>query len=418
MKLPWNKKYLIIAFHIVVTVLAIYSLKYCVDFLAYVLSNLNGIFDSIGKGIGWIFSVFSVVILAFVIAYLLDPIVDFFQRKYDLLVKNKNTEKKSSKKKKKEQLEYKIRAQGTTITYLLILAIITFLTSIIVIKIVKSGSNANILESITSNIKSSVSGFINDFSNIYAKIQEFLKEGGVFDYISPHIQKFSEVMTSFFAQIADGIIGIISTIGNGVVTLFLSLVISFYFLKDKEIIKAKFENISKTFLPKKLHHFIKNSLGDINAVFSGYIRGTLTDALIMSILISIGLSLIKVKFAVIIGFISGFSNVIPYFGAFMGFLLAISVSLISGQPMQAVYSTIVMIALQQIDNIFIVPKVVGESVELSPVLVIIALFVAGQLFGLWGMIFAVPVFATVKLFASRIYERQRLKKEAKQLEEN
>ena len=408
MKLPWNKKYLIIAFHIIITVLAIYALKYCVDFLAYVLSNLNTIFNSVGKGIGWIFSVFSVVILAFVIAYLLDPIVDFFQKKYNLVVKN-NKNLKDNKQ--------NIRTQGTLITYLLILGIIILLTTIGVIKIIKSGSNNNILESITLNIKSSVTGFINDFSNIYAKIQEFLKEGGVFDYISPHIQKFSEIMTSFFAQIADGIVGIISTIGNGIVNLLISLVIAFYFLKDKAIIKAKFEGISNTFLPKKLHNFIKNSLGDINAVFSGYIRGTLTDALIMSILISIGLSLIKVKFAVIIGFISGFSNVIPYFGALMGFLLAISVSLISGQPMQAIYSIIVMVALQQIDTIFIVPKVVGESVELSPVLVIIALFVAGQLFGLWGMVFAVPVFATVKLFASRIYERQKLKKENKQLEE-
>ncbi len=223
-------------------------------------------------------------------------------------------------------------------------------------------------------------------------------------------------MTSFFAQIADGIVSIISTIGNGIVNLLISLVISFYFLKDKASIKAKFESISHTFLPKRVHIFFKNALGDINAVFSGYIRGTLTDAFIMSILISVGLSLIKVKFAVIIGFISGFSNVIPYFGALMGFLLAISVSLISGEPMQAVYSVIVMVILQQIDTIFIVPKVVGESVELSPVLVIIALSVAGQLFGLWGMIFAVPVFATLKLFATRIYERQKLKKEIKELE--
>ena len=169
---------------------------------------------------------------------------------------------------------------------------------------------------------------------------------------------------------------------------------------------------------KKVYSFIKNSLGDIHAVFSGYIRGTLLDASIMAILISIGLSLINVKFAFIIGFISGFSNIIPYFGALMGFILAISVSLISGQPMQAVYSTIIMLILQQVDTIFIAPKVVGESVELSPVLVIIALSVAGQLFGLWGMVFAVPVFATIKLFASRIYERQKMKKEVEILFKN
>ena len=79
--------------------------------------------------------------------------------------------------------------------------------------------------------------------------------------------------------------------------------------------------------------------------------------------------------------------------------------------MQALYATIGMLALQQVDTIFISPKVVGESVELSPVIVIIALSIAGNLFGLWGMVFAIPVFATIKLFASRIYTRRRLKKQ-------
>lgn len=413
MKLPWNKKYIIIAFHIIITLLVIYLLKYCVDFLAYVLSNLETIFNNIGNGISWLFSVFSVVILAFVISYLLDPVVEFFQKKYDLFTSNKNTIKNKNYNKKEKKDNFKARLQGTLITYTLILGSIAILTTIIIMKIMESGSKNNILESITISIKTSLSSFISDFSNTYEKLQQFLKEGGVFDYISPHIEKFSKLMTTFFKEITDGIVDIISAFGNGIINLLISLVISFYFLKDKEIIKSKFENVSYAFLPKKLHIFLKNSLGDINAVFSGYIRGTLIDALIMSILISIGLSLVNVKFAVIIGFISGFSNVIPYFGALMGFLLAISVSLISGQPMQAVYSTIVMIALQQIDTIFIAPKVVGESVELSPVLVIIALFVAGQLFGLWGMVFAVPVFATIKLFATRIYERQKLKKQLK-----
>lgn len=72
-----------------------------------------------------------------------------------------------------------------------------------------------------------------------------------------------------------------------------------------------------------------------------------------------------------------------------------------------------MFILQQIDTIFIAPKVIGENVELSPVLVIIALSVFGQLFGIWGMVFAVPIFATIKLFSLKIYNRQKLKKETK-----
>ncbi|MDE6182653.1 MAG: hypothetical protein K2F59_05575, partial [Eubacteriales bacterium] len=76
MKLPWNKKYLIISFHIIITLLAVYSLKYCIDFLAYIVSNLDNIFNNIKDGLSWILSVFSVVVIAFIISYLLDPVVE------------------------------------------------------------------------------------------------------------------------------------------------------------------------------------------------------------------------------------------------------------------------------------------------------------------------------------------------------
>ena len=88
------------------------------------------------------------------------------------------------------------------------------------------------------------------------------------------------------------------------------------------------------------------------------------------------------------------------------------VTLLSGEPIKALYAAIVIIVLQQLDGIVIGPKVVGENVKLSPVMVIIALAVAAELFGLWGMILAVPVFATIKLFAQRFFYRQKLKKES------
>ena len=422
MKLPWNKKYLIIAFHVVVTIIMIYALKYGIDFLAYALKNLDVIFITIKGIIGWFLSTIIVVVIAFVLSYLLDPIVDFFQNIYDkfydkylketLEAKKLALEEKRKKKKnyKPKEEKRKTRAVGTLITYLVILAVIIIISTLLVKSISKVG-NGNFIDNITIAIKNSIFSFQQDIINFYNKIENSLINSGFFDeYISPHISKITKTFTSFIYDIGNNAVYMISAIGNGILNVILGIVISFYFLKDKEIIKEKFENIGITFLPKKLYSNIKDSLGDIHAVFSGYIRGTLLDATIMAILISIVLSAIGLKFAVIIGIISGFSNIIPYFGAFMGFILAISVALISGEPMQAIYSTIAMLTLQQIDSIFISPKVVGESVELSPVLVIIALSIAGNIFGLWGMVFAVPVFATIKLFATRIYERRRRNK--------
>ena len=265
-----------------------------------------------------------------------------------------------------------------------------------------------------NSIKNSIYGFQQDLTRFYNKIDGELISNETFEeYISPHLNKITKTFTSFVYDIGNNIISITTAVGNGIINVLISIVVSFYFLKDKKVIKTKLENVCIVFLPKKFYNRLKDGLGDIHAVFSGYIRGMLLDASIMAILISIVLSLIGLKFAVIIGIISAFSNVIPYFGALVGFILAICVALISGEPMQALYASIGMLALQQIDTIFIQPKVVGESVELSPVIVIIALSIAGNLFGLWGMIFAVPVFATIKLFASRIYDRRKIKNNMK-----
>ncbi len=422
MKLPWNKKYLIISFHIVITLVMLYALKYGIDFLAYILKNLNIIFENIKSGIGWFLSTIIVVVIAFVFSYLLDPVVDFFQEKYERIyekyLKDKiesiktNFKLKNNFTKKRNKIQEKVekgRLEGTILTYLTIVLIIVLLSTILVSSISKSGAGS-FIDNVTSAIKTSISGFQEDLTRFYNKLDGELISNEIFEeYVSPHLNKITTTFTSFIYDIGNNIISVITNIGNGIINVVISIVICFYFLKDKKVIKTKLENICIAFLPKKFYSVTKNGLGDIHAVFSGYIRGMLLDACIMAILISIVLSLIGLKFSIIIGIISGFSNVIPYFGALVGFILAICVALISGEPIQALYSTIGMLVLQQVDTIFIAPKVVGESVELSPVIVIIALSIAGNLFGLWGMVFAVPVFATIKLFASRIYERRRLK---------
>lgn len=421
MKLPWDKKYLKISFHIIFTLILVYALKICIDFIAYVLANLGEICSGLKSIIGWLISVFSVVIIAFIISYLLEPLVEFLQNKYDYisekyispyLMENEFLKKVILKRReKKANSQFRKRTAGTTITYILLFLIIAVISGMIVNKISKSGGN-NIIDSVMLLINDT----INDFVVTYKRLEGLLRKYGLYEYISEYVTVFINTFTGFVRNVGNGIVGIIASFGGGLVNTLISIVIAFYFLKDKESIKHKFIEAGDIFLPKKFNIPLKNILGDIHAVFSGYIRGQLLDASIMAVLIGGALSIIGVDFAVIIGVISGFSNLIPYFGAIMGFVLAISVSILSGEPMKAVYATIVMLVLQQVDSIFIGPKVVGESVELSPVLVLIALAVAGELFGLWGMILAVPVFATFKMFMGRYAARRRAEKECTEAE--
>lgn len=121
MKLPWDKNYIKIAFHVVVTVVIIYALKLCVDFIAYMITNLDEIFQGFDGFFGWLFSVCATLVIAFIIAYVFDPVVDFFQSKYDIVIKNyvfpkiKQNEKfkevviKSRIKKRKKKIKIKVR---------------------------------------------------------------------------------------------------------------------------------------------------------------------------------------------------------------------------------------------------------------------------------------------------------------------
>ena len=219
-------------------------------------------------------------------------------------------------------------------------------------------------------------------------------------------ESVNNIIFNYAKGISENIINISKEFVSKLVTFLLSLVVAFYMLRDEEKIIEKLEEYSDVFISEKWRKRICQLIEDIDGVFSGYLRGQLTDGLIMSALISLGLSVIKVPFSVVIGLFSGFSNIIPYFGSIIGFTLSVGMGLISGEPIRALYAAILIIVLQQVDAIVIVPKIVGDSVKLSPVMIIISLAVAGKLFGIVGMIFAVPVVAVIKLRADRYCERR------------
>ena len=142
-------------------------------------------------------------------------------------------------------------------------------------------------------------------------------------------------------------------------------------------------------------------------MFIRYVVGQLTDAVIMACMIVVSFTVAGIPYAVVIGVITGFSNLIPYVGAFVAYVLSILMGLLSGEPIKALYAAIIVLVIQQVDGMVIVPKVVGQSVKLHPALVLLALSVFGGLLGLFGMVIAVPVTALIKLYIDRAYEKRR-----------
>ena len=156
---------------------------------------------------------------------------------------------------------------------------------------------------------------------------------------------------------------------------------------------------------EKKREYVHNS----NYIFFKFISGQLIDAVVVGILVTVAMSIIGVKYSILLGFIIGLFNIIPYFGAIVAVGLSILITVITGGLSKAFWMALIVIILQQIDSNIINPKIIGDSLEISPLLVIIAVTVGGAYFGVLGMFLAVPVAAVFKIIINDWIEAKKEK---------
>ncbi|MFH1824753.1 MAG: AI-2E family transporter [Candidatus Firestonebacteria bacterium] len=182
--------------------------------------------------------------------------------------------------------------------------------------------------------------------------------------------------------------------------ILIILFTTFFLLKDGRAFR---KNIIKI-IPNKYFETFLCLLYEINKQIGNYIRGQLTDCIIVGILSVIGLYLIGLKYAIIVGTISGITNIVPYLGPVMGMIPGIFIAVIEHQSLvMAIQVVVVLIIVQLIDNALVSPLVVGKSVNLHPLAVILSVAIGGALIGFWGMLLAVPIFCTLKVTFETLY---------------
>ena len=376
MKLPWDKQYLKISFHVIFTVLLIYL-------LAYAVGNLGDIKQFIVSVTAKTISVFAPVIIALLFSFLMNPAVSFFQKKWEKYIPNK------------KQQTFPTRKKGTATVYVLWLLLFYGIVQYVVIKIGTTDVTA---------LADKINAYIQDFSDVFVLISVKLAEYGMFQNVEGILAGWTTDISELLQASIMSVANSISKAGGWAINIVLGLTIAFYILIEKNKILYYCKNIVEVFFHKRAANAIKEFSRLVTSTFSNYITGQVTDAFIMAILISVSFFIAKIPYAVMIGIISGFSNLIPYVGAVIAFLLSVAMGLLSGEPIRALYAIIIVLVLQQVDSILIVPKVVGKSVELHPAFVIISLAVFGGLFGILGMVVAVPLGALIKIFMMRLYE--------------
>ncbi|NMB97795.1 MAG: AI-2E family transporter [Clostridiaceae bacterium] len=183
------------------------------------------------------------------------------------------------------------------------------------------------------------------------------------------------------------------------VDFILGLVIAFYFIKDTEY----FKSILISLIPKRWRKYALQTGQDVNLIITSFIQGQLLTAIIVGILEFVGLFLLKVKYSMVLGIIGGIFEIIPYFGPIIGAIPAVAVALLDS-PVKAIWTVLLFITAQQIENVLISPKIMQSKIGLHPVATLITVLAGGEFLGIIGMIISVPLVAIVKTVFKRTIE--------------
>lgn len=379
MRLPWNRKYLEICFHVIITVLVLAG-------AGLLLFRLPSAKNVILRMAGKTLAIFAPVLWALFFTLLLEPLAAFFQRQYE----------------KRCSLSHRSRIHdrraGATLAYL----------SVFLFLLLAGGWSARKIGGTDlERLAEQIGGYLRSAGDLLVLLNLKLAEYGVLRNVEGLLSAWTEELTMWIQGRILGIAGILPGLGSSLLDIVIGATAAFYFLMEKEKILGFWREASAVCFGERFTKMSRQIFREIYSVFSGYLSGQMMDAAIMAVLFSAAFSVVGLPYAVLLGIISGFSNLIPYFGAIMAFLLAVFTGLLSGTPLKALYASILILLLQQVDSLFIVPRAVGRKVELHPVLVLLSLAVFGRLMGFWGLLFAVPLGALIKNFFFWLYGRRK-----------
>lgn len=205
----------------------------------------------------------------------------------------------------------------------------------------------------------------------------------------------------------------VTNIASGLVNVVLSFIISVYMLSGREHILASFKNFVGLFIKPRHLTAAQGYLTRISGIFYRYFYGAFLDALLVGVVVSVGLTIFRVPYAVLLGMTVGLLNMIPYFGAIIGGCGVALVTLLATNFYTALGVAIYIVVVQQIDANIIQPRVVGDSVGLRPIYVLLSITLFGGLLGFWGVFLAPPLMAIVQLFVreATIRRNRKLAKE-------
>ena len=340
----------------------------------------------------WFLRVLSPFISAFFIAYLLNPIMCFFES----LILNKNKDKKHIRRAR--------RIFALLLTYIIVIIGIAVFCYIVLPQL--ANSLYGIIRSIPSYIIS-IRLWLNEFLELWLErfSIDLIFVEDILNQLSAYFSQWGLNLSQHLPQLYT----ITIQFTTGITNFILAFVISIYMLYSKEIFIAQFKKGLFALFPQRVAAKSIYLIRLVHSSFGGFISGKIIDSVIIGILCFIGMRLLNIEYAVLISVIVGITNVIPYFGPFIGAIPSILIVFFVS-PFHALVLAIFILALQQFDGNILGPKILGDSIGLPPFWIIFSVIVGGGMFGVPGMFVGVPIFAVIYTLSKGLLQSSLQKK--------
>ena len=389
MKINWNNKY---------TTIAIYSFLVAVSIILFYLaiSQVSIFTDKLNS----ILIIFQPFIIGFSIAYIINFLLEFYEEK---VLKEKYIKKVKLKSKR-----------GLAIT-------LSYVTAFFIIGMVVKFLLPQVLDSIL--------GLVNDIptyiNNTTKFVNEIIMDLNIEEqYSKTLIDNINNVINytiKFITNLIPALGGFVARLASSIWNVILGIIVSVYLLIDKEKLCALSKKVTYGLLPENYANSIIKLVHKSNYTFGRFLIGKIIDSLIIGILTFIILAIFKMPYTILVSVIVGITNIIPFFGPFIGaipsFIIILFVS-----PVQALWFLLIIFIIQQLDGNVIGPKILGDTIGISAFWILFSILVAGKVLGIIGMIIGVPLFAIfysiVKGFIEGRLRNKGLKTETKDYMKN
>lgn len=354
-KLEWKT-----VFKIVVGVIAVYL-------AVHYWPNISGI-------IGTVFSAATPIIIGAIMAYPLNILMTFYERHYF-----PNSSKTAVVKSRRA-----VSLVGAVIT---IIGIIALVVGLIAPQLVAC------VQMVIAEIPGAMDFVIGKLKNNEFVSQDLINSLSSIDWKS-RIADIAQTITSGLGDVMDVAFTAVTSVFSVVSNIVLGVIFSLYILLDKKRLSRQLEKVSQKYVPSRFLDKITHVISVLNDCFHRFIVGQCTEAVILGTLCTVGMLILRIPYAPMIGALMAFTALIPIVGGLIGAGVGAFLILMES-PVKALIFIIFVIILQQIEGNLIYPKVVGSSIGLPGLWVLAAVTVGGGVFGIFGMLIGVPIAATL-----------------------